>query len=83
MKISKFYKNIRERRIDVNIIIALKACITIEYYFLYGPYDVVKPYKNIDLPRIVLKYIHESWYNQSNSNKGVQVSFIEIIERSK
>ena len=73
MKILKFYDCLQKRPTTFNIIVALKACITMQYYFLYGPIDAIQPYKNADIPLIVLTGVHTSWVNNCKARieKGV------------
>lgn len=61
MKARKFYKCLKKRDISTNIATALKACLCIQYYFLYGPYEVFQPYKKSDLPLVLLSSMHTSW----------------------
>jgi len=64
LKIEMYYDSMNERPINANISVALKACVTTQYYFLYGPTEVVRPYKKIELPIAFLTSMHNSWVNR-------------------
>jgi len=61
MKAVRFYKYLKKRDITSNIIITLQACLSIQYYFLYGPYEVHQPYKHSEVPIAILSLINTTW----------------------
>ncbi len=61
MKIIKFYEYIKQRNINDNTIVALKALTTFQHYLLRGPTDVVQPYRHESLPIDLLAQLHAVW----------------------
>lgn len=83
LKIIKFYKAVRERPLSSSITVALKACITIQYYFLYGPQDIFLPYKNTDIPDVVFKSMLSEWPKLSKEAQKKEVARAIIDRRAQ
>ena len=80
MKIFKFYKNLLDRSINTKNLVALKSCITMQYYFLYGPKDVLHPYKNIEATGVLLEEMHKKWSKTNiNTNLNKQVNIFNSL----
>lgn len=60
-KIAKFYESLQERDLLGNVVVALKACTLLQYYFLYGPTEVVRPPGDPERPILILNDMAASW----------------------
>lgn len=60
-KIIKFYRALDDRIRDVNTLITLKSCITLQRYLFSGPADVICPLQDPEYPLRLLESAHTTW----------------------